>query len=188
MLKKASWMIVLALIILGAVVWVIYRINKGAKVNEPNTVAGFTLTSSAFKEGEPIPLTYTCKAENLSPPLTIIGLPAGTKSLVLIMHDPDAVSGDFTHWLMWNIPPSSEYIDENAVPNGAVLGNNGSDKLGYTGSCPPAGTGTHHYIFELYALSDTLNLPQGSDRAKLESALPGKSLAKTKLTGLFSAD
>lgn len=147
-----------------------------------------TLGSPAFANNSPIPATYTCRGENTSPPLTVTNIPAGTQSLVLVMHDPDAVSQDFTHWLLWNIPPTTSQISTNSTPSGAIIGTNGSGKTGYMGPCPPAGTGTHRYMFELYALDKTMNLPETTGRPVLEQSLEGHVLAHFTLTGLFSAE
>jgi len=145
------------------------------------------LASGAFRDGSPIPPQYSYKGQNVSPPLVITGAPKAAASLVLIMHDPDAVSGDFTHWLMWDIPVSTDVIAANSVPVGAVQGPNGTGKNQYIGPCPPAGTGIHHYIFELYALDKTLGLPAESDRDQLEQTMAGNILARSTLTGLFEA-
>lgn len=150
--------------------------------------SSLVLTSPAFEEGGALPAQYSCKGQNVSPPLAIAGLPAGTKSLALIMHDPDAVSGDFVHWLMWDIVDSTENIAANSLPAGAVQGQNGGGQNKYMGPCPPAGTGTHHYIFELYALDKTLGLKPGSDRDQLKTAMAGHILGQYNLTGLFSAN
>lgn len=147
-----------------------------------------TLSSPDFAQGTAIPSSYTCKGQNFNPPLHIVGTPPRTLSLALIMHDPDSVNGDFVHWLMWDIPPSTKAITANSVPVGAVQGANGSGQPKYMGPCPPAGTGTHRYMFELYALDDLVNLPPGSNRAELEKTMENHVLAKTTLTGLFSAD
>lgn len=143
------------------------------------------LTSNAFSEGEAIPVRYTCKGENINPPFTISNVPEGTKSLALIMHDPDAPNGDFTHWLAWNIDPETLQIAENSPLPGSVQGTNGSGNVGYMGPCPPSGT--HHYIFELYALSTTFDLPPDTNQAGLQTAISGNIVDETKLTGVFSA-
>lgn len=148
---------------------------------------GFQLSSSAFSNGQPIPAQYTCKGENINPPLAITNMPTQAKSLALIMHDPDAVSGDFVHWLMWDLPAATTGINANAVPVGAVQGANSAGASKYMGPCPPAGTGTHRYMFELYALDTTLGLDAGSERVALEKAMQEHVVDKTTLTGLFSA-
>lgn len=152
-----------------------------------NKSSKLALTSTAFGEGAPIPTLYTCKGQNTSPPLDITGVPNTAKSIALVMHDPDAVSGDFVHWLIWNIPVSTTSIAASSVPTIAVQGQNGRGQNGYTGPCPPAGTGTHHYIFELYALDKTLDLPAGASSAQLEAAMTGHVIAQHTLTGLFAA-
>lgn len=104
------------------------------------------------------------------------------------MHDPDAVSGDFIHWLIWDIPPTTEVISVNDVPVGAVQGANGKGQSQYTGPCPPKGTGTHHYIFDFYALDISLGLPSGSDLETILKAQQGHVLDHCTLTGLFAAE
>jgi hypothetical protein len=146
------------------------------------------LTSPVFNNKENIPEQYTCKGQNISPPLNILGVPENTKSLALIMHDPDAVNGDFVHWLVWDIPANTETIAANSVPIGAMQGVNGMGNNSYFGPCPPAGTGTHRYMFELYALDTTLGLDSNSSREQLESALKDHILDKYTLTGLVKAD
>ncbi len=149
---------------------------------------GIRLTSPAFNEGGIIPIQYTSKGDNVNPPFNILNTPASTESLVLMMHDPDAVSGDFLHWVVWDIPPSTEAIAANSVPVGAIQGFNGSDELGYMGPAPPPGTGTHRYMFELYALNTTLDMDAHATREEVESAMSGRILDQITLTGLFSAE
>ena len=143
------------------------------------------LISPVFREGSYIPSQYTCKGQDVSVPLNILDAPLGTQSLTLIMHDPDSVSGDFLHWLVWDIPPSTESIAANSLPVGAIQGLNDNDELGYMGPCPPAGSGTHRYMLELYALDTTLDLPAESSRKKVVEAMKGHILGQTTLTGLF---
>lgn len=156
-------------------------IDLSAKDKEAN----MQLTSPAFKDGEMIPEVYTCKGQGINPPLAIAGVPAESKSLALIMHDPDAPSGDFLHWLVWNIPIQTATIAENSVSDGAVQGKNASGTNKYIGPCPPSGT--HHYKFDLYALDDNINLPDSSSREDVESAMSSHVLARSTLTGLFNA-
>ncbi|OGL26355.1 hypothetical protein A3E49_03020 [Candidatus Saccharibacteria bacterium RIFCSPHIGHO2_12_FULL_49_19] len=157
-------------------------------MSEPSAQeSSLNLTSSVFKENDTIPAKYTCRGENISPPLAISDVPSGSKSLALIMHDPDAVSGDFVHWVTWNLPPSTSDFPEGNAPSGATQGKNSAGRNGYMGPCPPVGTGTHHYMFELYALDEILDLDDGTDREELEAAMEDHVLAKVTLTGLFSA-
>ena len=146
------------------------------------------LGSPAFANNTALPIKYSCRGQNISPPLVIANVPTGTKSLVLILHDPDAVNGDFTHWLLWNIPPDTVQIAENSTPTGAVNGTNDSDNTGYFGACPPAGTGTHRYMFELYALDAAPKLPDNTKQPVLMQAIEKHILGHFTLVGLFSAE
>src|SRR5690348_1063049 len=107
------------------------------------------LTSAAFTNNGVIPVRYTCNGQNLSPPLTIADVPNGAKSLALILHDPDAPRGNFTHWLLWNVGPQLSSLAEGTVPAGARQGMADFGKVAYGGPCPPSGT--HRYMFDLYA-------------------------------------
>jgi Raf kinase inhibitor-like YbhB/YbcL family protein len=146
------------------------------------------IISPVFRDGSPIPPQYTCKGQNVNPPLNIFNVPKGALSLTLILHDPDAVSGDFLHWLVWDIPPSTENISVNSVPIGARQGLNGGGHASYTGPCPPKGSGTHRYIFDFYALDTTLDLPDNSGIEDVIKAQKGHVLDNTALTGTFSAE
>src|SRR5947208_369342 len=103
------------------------------------------LTSPAFAHNTPIPIRYTCEGEEISPPLVIAKVPGNAQSLALIMHDPDAVHGDWTHWLVWNIDPGTEEILENNIPIESQEGTNSAEHIGYKGPCPPKDTGIHRY-------------------------------------------
>ncbi|MEK7152858.1 MAG: YbhB/YbcL family Raf kinase inhibitor-like protein, partial [Patescibacteria group bacterium] len=133
----------------------------------------------------PIPADYTCKGRNISPALHIEGAPPDTKSMTLIMHDPDAPNGDFTHWVVWNIPPETTDILDGSVPDTASEGISDFETVGYGGPCPPAGT--HQYVFDLYALDTAFTLPQGASRPDIEAAIRGHVLAQTQLIGLVAA-
>lgn len=143
------------------------------------------LTSNVFADQSPIPAAYTCKGQNINPPLHVNDAPATAQSLTLILHDPDAPMGDFTHWLLWNISPKLTDIAEDSIPVGAIQGVTDFRNVGYGGPCPPAGT--HRYIFDLYALDVALDLPQGTSRAELEAAMQGHIVGTAQLTGLVSA-
>jgi Raf kinase inhibitor-like YbhB/YbcL family protein len=157
-------------------------------MDEANDQAGFEIISPVFRAGSPIPVQYTCRGQNINPALNILSVPNGTQSLTLIMHDPDAVSGDFLHWLVWDIPPSTESIPVNSVPVGAVQGQNGRGESSYIGPCPPQGTGTHRYIFDFYALDITLDLPANSTIQDVIKAQKGHVLDHYALTGTFAAE
>jgi phospholipid-binding protein, PBP family len=146
------------------------------------------LTSDAFENGGALPVDYTCRGRGVNPPLTISDVPEGTKSLALIMHDPDAVGGrDFLHWTVWNIPPDTTRIEEGSLPVDAIQGTNDYPNQTYGPACPPAGTGLHRYIFDLYALDTVLDLPAGASRQELEAAIRGHTLATAQLIGTVQA-
>ena len=146
------------------------------------------LTSNVFQDNTALPVDYTCKGRGVSPPLTIKDVPDDTESLALIAHDPDAVHGqDFLHWSVWNITPDTSAIDEGHLPAGAVQGTNDYPCQTYGPACPPAGTGLHRYIFDLYALDIVLDLPAGASRVELESAIAGHSIASARLVGIIQS-
>lgn len=146
------------------------------------------LTSPAFADNTAIPEKYSVQGSNINPPLEISGLPFGTRSFALMMHDPDAAGGDWLHWAVYNIPRETVRIEEGALPVGALEGMNNWSRVGYGGPNPPVGTGTHHYIFELYALPIIFELDMGVDRPTLEQHLHSVQIqAQTTLTGLYTA-
>jgi len=146
------------------------------------------IESPAFAEGSAIPRQYTCDGNGGSPPLTFSGVPAGTKGLALICDDPDAPSGVFVHWVLFDLPPATAKLPESvpagaSPPTGGVQGKNDFGKTGYGGPCPPSGT--HRYEFKLYALDKELKLPPGSSKADVVAAMQGHGLAEAKLTGKY---
>ena len=141
-----------------------------------------SVNSSAFESGKLIPKKYTCDGQEINPPLTIEGVPKEAKTLVLIVDDPDAPSGTFDHWIVWNIPASMGKIGENNVPG--IEGMNGARQIGYFGPCPPSGT--HRYFFKVYALDTELSLAVGSKKRDVEKAIQNHVLAKGELMGLYS--
>jgi len=136
------------------------------------TAIGLTVRSVAFEQGGSIPKRYSCEGENTNPPLEIEGFPPETRTLAIIVEDPDALSGVFVHWLAWNIP-SNEPIAESSGSGRSGL--NGFGKIGYSGPCPPSGS--HRYFFKVYALDDDLDLPEGSNKKALLDAMKGHILA-----------
>ncbi len=144
------------------------------------------LKSPVFDNGKGIPRKYGYKNENVNPPLVIKGVPKGTKSLALIMDDPDAMAPAgkvWDHWLIWNIPPNTKAIKEGSVPGRAVEGKNDYGKIGYGGPNPP--DKEHTYVFELYALDQPLKLSKGASKGKLKKAMKGHVIEKTVLTGTY---
>lgn len=145
--------------------------------------AKMKITSSAFQEGGNIPSKFTCDGADSSPPLQIAEIPSGAKSLALIVDDPDAPSGLFTHWMVWNISPQTNTIAEGSAPKG-VHGTNDFGKSGYGGPCPPSGT--HRYYFRIFALDSELNLPPATKRSQLAAAMKGHVVAQGELMGRYA--
>jgi Raf kinase inhibitor-like YbhB/YbcL family protein len=141
------------------------------------------ITSSAFQQGANIPSKFSCDGADTSPSLQIQEIPPEAKSLVLIVDDPDAPSGLFTHWIVWNISPQTSTIAEGSAPKG-TRGTNDFGKSSYGGPCPPSGT--HRYFFKIFALDQELNLASGSKRAQLDSAMKGHVIAQGELMGRYS--
>lgn len=143
-----------------------------------------TITSSAFQNEQMIPEKYTCDGENIPPPLQIEGVPVETKSLVLIVDDPDAPVGTWVHWLVWNINPATKEIPENSVPAGSVEGTTSFGNPGYGGPCPPSGT--HRYFFKCYALDRTLDLSISATNEEVAKAMQGHIIDQGELMGVYS--
>ena len=142
-----------------------------------------TVTSPSFEKNQRIPRKYTCDGDDVSPPLLIEQLPPGTKSLVLIVDDPDAPMGTWDHWIVWNIPPKSK-IEEHVVPG--TEGLNSFGKHSYGGPCPPSGT--HRYFFKVYALDTELKIGSNAKKKDVEKAMQNHVLAKGELIGLYSRE
>lgn len=140
------------------------------------------IDSPAFVHEQSIPSKYTCMGDDVSPPLRFHDIPKGTKSLALIVEDPDAPAGTFDHWITWNIPPDTKSLPENVQAFNQGL--NGFHDISYRGPCPPPGA-PHHYYFKLYALDTVLTLPDRSLKKQLEEAMEGHILAKAVMIGTF---
>jgi Raf kinase inhibitor-like YbhB/YbcL family protein len=153
-------------------------------------MVSMNISSSAFKEGELIPVEYTCdsnsQAGGKNPPLTISDVHPDAKSLVLLMDDPDAPSGTWVHWIVWNIDPTITEIAVDTVPENSVEGKTSFGSNGYGGPCPPSGT--HRYFFKLFALDTMLNIPQTSDITVLQQAMGDHVLVDATTMGIYSRD
>lgn len=150
-----------------------------------SSLSSMNVSSSDFANGGAIPAEYTCDGSDARPDLHVTGVPDDAKSLAIILHDPDAPNGTFVHWVAWNIDPAmSDIAGADPLP-GATQGLNGAGLAGYKGPCPPSGT--HHYIFTVYALSEKLTLPSSTDAVDLETAMQGKILTQASLTGLYAS-
>lgn len=145
----------------------------------------FQLICPMFDPGTSIPASYTCKGANISPPLSIYDTPEDAASLALILHDPDAPGGDYLHWIVWNISPDTTEFPEGAVPVDAIEGLNGFGRIGYGGPCPSSGT--HRYVFDLFALDTPLDLSACTDRKALAIILQDHTVAQTQLVGTVAA-
>lgn len=150
---------------------------------------GLSLASTAFKQNDPIPALHTCDGKDVSPALAWIDKPKDTRSLAMIVDDLDSPDGNFTHWLIYNVPPEISILPEDlpkteALSLGALQGRNGFNKIGWGGPCPPP-PAPHRYIFRLYALDAMLIIEPGATRRQLEAAMEGHLLGQTQLTGIF---
>jgi len=157
------------------------------------TLMALALTSTAFEPGGAIPAAYTCQGKNVSVPLAWSGLPAGTRSLALIVDDPDAPDPaapkmTWVHWVLYNIPPTAtglpEAVEPKALPAGTLEGRNDWGRTGYGGPCPPVGR--HRYFFKLYALDVALPDLGQPDKARLERAMQGHVLVQQQLVGTYA--
>lgn len=146
---------------------------------------GFTLLSPDFESGASIPRAYTCDGADKPPRLHWMHAPQGTRSFALIVDDPDAPRGTFTHWLLFDVPVSVSEL-QTATGHVGIAGKNDFQHDAYGGPCPPAGHGEHRYFFKLYALDiDSLNLPTGARRDEVETAMAGHVLDQTELVGCY---
>jgi hypothetical protein len=152
-------------------------------------VRPMTISSLAFADGDTIPARFTCDAENISPALQWSDAPIGRQSFALLADDPDAPGGVFSHWVVYNIPPTARSLPEGVeaaeeLDDGTNQGTNDGGAIGYMGPCPPAGA-PHHYGFTVYALDITLDVPAGAGREQVLDAIQGHILAEATLTGLY---
>ena len=156
--------------------------GSGAKAGE------IQVTSPAFEDGRMIPKKYTCDGKSVSPALRVSGIPRGTRSIALIVDDPDAPRGTWVHWVLFNLPPNTRELPENmprtpTLANGARNGKNSWPRYGYGHPCPPSGT--HRYYFKFYALDKMLDLKPGATKRKLLKAMKGHILAEGQLMGRY---
>jgi hypothetical protein len=158
------------------------------QVSSTASLAPFVIRAASLTPGSVLPDVYTCKGASESPEVAWDGVPSTTKSLVLILDDPDAPNGRFTHWLVFNIPPDSRGFSRaqpnaKVLANGAQQGETSTGSRGYYPPCPPIGT-THRYVFRLYAVDMDISQPT-ADRDSIDWALTGHTIAKTEFTTTF---
>jgi hypothetical protein len=163
--------------------------NGKTRAGATPTIARMKMESTAFKPGSPIARKYTCQGQNVSPPLEWSGEPAGTRSLALMVEDPDAPAKTWVHWLIFNLPPGMGVLPENmskepSLMNGTRQGSNDFGETGWDGPCPPSG-GPHRYYFHLYALDEVLGLGAKWNKDQLVKAMKGHILAEASLMGTY---
>ncbi len=156
---------------------------SGAAGKEVTKMDVMTIESPAFRDNGTIPKQYTCDGKDINPPLVFRNVPPGTRSLALIVDDPDAPAGIWVHWVVCNIDPGTREIKENTVPPGALQGKNDFRRTNYGGPCPPSGT--HRYFFKLYALDTVLAIDGNPTKQGLEKAMKGHILAEAQTVGLY---
>ena len=174
-------------------VFLVLQLLSGCTAPSPplTTNGGYSLvlTSDAFRANGSIPLRYTCNGQEESPPLTWGNVPTGIRSFALIVEDPDAPVGTFTHWILYNIPGEqrdlpSGIASEKELPEGEIQGTNSNRKTGFTGPCPPRRS-THRYVFTLFALDTRLDLSGTVDASTLRHAMEGHVLGTGQLIGTY---
>lgn len=143
-----------------------------------------TIASPSFENNSLIPQKYTCNGENVNPLLMFGSIPPEAKSIALVVTDPDAPGGTFTHWIVYNMPSTTTQIDENSTPTDSQEAQNSFGKKEYGGPCPPSGT--HHYIFTLYALNSMISIPDKASVADIERVIQNNSIEQASLTGLYA--
>lgn len=186
-IKAIIVLIVLFIIIGGG--WLVLKPKKILVNDQPgqNTpkkeIKNMKISSPSFKNNEDLPSKYTCDGEDVNPSLEFGEIPEGAKSLVLIVDDPDATNGDWTHWLLWNMSPQRLSIKENSVPEEATQGSTDFGSREYGGPCPVSGK--HRYFFKLFALDTELKISSFSTKKDLLEAMSEHILGKAEMVGLY---
>jgi Raf kinase inhibitor-like YbhB/YbcL family protein len=177
---------------LGAVAAAVLAGCGGSDDGTVTSPGGLSVSSSAFEDGESIPDEFTGVGADRSPPLSITDVPGDASSLAVILDDPDAPSGPFVHWLLWNVPAGRMEIpagqpQRERLPDlgGARQGENGFGEPGYRGPLPPEGDGPHTYRFTVYALGETLDVDPGADREALDDRMADAVVASGRLAGTY---
>jgi Raf kinase inhibitor-like YbhB/YbcL family protein len=162
--------------------------TTGSLMTPPDAHKKMSLSSTAFKDGQTIPADYTCDGKNISPQLHWTGAPANTQSLILIVDDPDAPTGVWTHWIAFNLSTDTSELAEDFAKSpetsATKQGTNDFKKIGYGGPCPPLGK-PHRYFFRIFALDTMLNLPSGATRKEVDAAMAKHVLAIGQLMGSY---
>jgi Raf kinase inhibitor-like YbhB/YbcL family protein len=184
-MRSTRMAMILALALAAACMNPNKKVPPPGKPSEPPPATGaMTISSSAFANGGTIPAQFTCNGAGAIPPLTFANVPQTAHSVALEVTDPDAPNGTFTHWLVWNIPTNvTEFKGGDLIPDGTIQGLNGFGTSKWGSPCPPSGV--HHYVFDLYALDNTLPLTSSQGRDDFENAIKGHVVAQAKLVGLY---
>jgi Raf kinase inhibitor-like YbhB/YbcL family protein len=192
--KQLTFLMLLVTILgLGIFIWFLYV--KGIDVGKINissikkfsttekTTGTMKITSGSFENNKEIPIKFTCKGINVNPDLYISGVPNNTKSLLIIVTDPDSTFGAFTHWIFYNINPKITAIPANSHPEGSLIAQNDFGKLEYNGPCPSIGK--HRYFFKVFALDNMLDVPEGAGKTKVAELAKPHVIDSAMLTGVF---
>lgn len=191
-MSKSLAILIIILVVIGGV-WLVSRprqdtIKPEQSPSQTKEIRLMNFYSPAFKGGKNIPEKYTCKGENISPPLLIENVKENAKSLAIIVDDPDAPmvppAGGWVHLVMWNIDPSIQSIPENSTPKGVTIGVNDFGQNNYGGPCPPSGI--HRYFFKLYALDSKLTITSFSGKEEVLKAMEGHIIESAEFFGVFS--
>lgn len=190
---KKTWFVLGGAIIIVAVFisigWLKSSIFKNVapqtqKPTVPLSTKLFSLQSPSFANGETIPEKYTCDGTNARPPITINGIPEGTMSMAVVMYDQDATGGSFVHWLAWNIPPETRELPEGDLQPIIKEGKTSFGSVGYMGPCPPSGT--HRYVWRMYALANVLTLESIATRDDLETSINTYVISQAEFMGRYT--
>src|SRR4051794_2092721 len=157
----------------------------GSTPQPPAARDAMALRSPAFAGGGTTPPRYTCSSVGKSPPLAWSRVPAGTRELALVVFDPDAGGGGFTHWVLFHLAPNLRRLPSGGVPDGARQAENSAGRDAWAPPCPPSGDEPHHYEFTLYALKAPLSLPDGAKSSDAIAAIGRGALARGRLVGRF---
>lgn len=172
-----------------AVVILLIVLLSGCVTKEEQNIEKISISLDGFNEGDMIPDKFTCEGKDVSPPISWTGIPAFTKSIALIMDDPDAPGGTFVHWVLYNLPSDTLKLPESiplnkTLTDGSMQGMTDFGRPGYGGPCPPPGK-QHRYYFKVYALDEKLDLQPPASKRQVESAMKGHILAQGELMGKY---
>ncbi len=179
----SKYIITFLLIVFIPVIYISLNNFKLKSLNQEIKISNMEITSTAFDNNQNIPSKFSCDGQSVSPALKFSNIPDNVKSLALIVEDPDAPLGTWTHWIVWNIPPSKVSIEEGEVGFG-IFGTNSSGHKKYDGPCPP--NGEHRYFFKLYALNSILDLNPASQRNDLLLTITDHIIVEAELMGKYS--